>query len=100
MPQSVLQQTWQELALLGQPLLIYHSEDSNNVRKVFLVVPTGINWYAEVGGITKLDLEDLGFFPGHDDVHHQDARNGWPMRQLPFLFEGGTYFGMMPESST
>ncbi len=35
-------------ALLGQPLLFYHSEDCNNVREVFLVVPTGVNGHAEV----------------------------------------------------
>jgi hypothetical protein len=29
------------LALLGKPLLIDDSEDRNNVRKVFLIVPTG-----------------------------------------------------------
>ncbi len=27
------------LTLLGQPLLFYHSEDCNNVREVFLIVP-------------------------------------------------------------
>ncbi len=80
------------------------------MRKVFLVVPTGVNEHAEVGRIRKLDLEDLRLFLGHEDVYHWDVRNGWPMRQLPFLalsvlqsvwrLEGGTHFGMMPESST
>jgi hypothetical protein len=102
MPQSVSQQPWQEHALLGQLLLIYHSEDSNNMCKVFLVAPMGINGYAEVGCIRKLDVEDLGFFLGRDDVYHQEVRNGWGMRQLPLLalsvlqrvrrLEGGTYF--------
>jgi hypothetical protein len=97
-------------ALLGQPLLFNHSEDCNNVHEVFLVVPTGVNGHAEVGRIRKLDLEDLGFFLWHDDVYHQDVQNGRPMRQLPFLalsvlqpvrrLEGGTHFGMMPESGT
>ncbi len=97
-------------ALLGQPLLFYHSEDCNYVRKVFLVVPTGVDGHAEVGRIRKLDLEDLGFFLGRDDVYHRDVRNGRPMRQLSLLalsilqpvqgLEGDTHFGMMPESST
>ncbi len=77
------------------------------MREVFLIVPTGVN---EVGRIRKLYLEDLGFFLGRDDVYHLDLRNGRPMRQLPFLalsvlqpvwrLEGGTHFGMMPESGT
>jgi hypothetical protein len=97
-------------ALLGQPLLFYHSEDRNNVRKVFLVVPTGVYGHAEVGCIRKLDLEDLRLFLGHDDVYHRDVRNGRPMRQLSLLalsvlqpvwgLEGGTHFGVMPESGT
>jgi hypothetical protein len=73
------------LALLGQPLLLYHSEDRNNVREVFLVVSMGVNGNAEVGRIRKLDLEDLGFFLGCDKVYRRDIRNGPPMRQLPFL---------------
>ncbi len=35
-------------ALLGQPLLIDDSEDRNNVREVFLVVPTRVDGHAEV----------------------------------------------------
>ncbi len=80
------------------------------MHKVFLIVPTGVNGHAEVGGVRKLDLEDLGFFLGCDDVYHRDIWNGRPMRQLPFLalsvlqpvrrLEGGTHFGMMPESGT
>ncbi len=97
-------------ALLGQPLLLDDSEDRNNVRKVFLVVPMGVDEHAEVGSIRKLDLEDLGFFLGRDNIYHRNVRNGLPMRQLPFLtlsvlqsirrLEGGTHFGVMPESST
>ena len=80
------------------------------MRKVFLVVPMGVNGHAEVGRIGKLDLEDLMLFLGRDDVYHQDVRNGRPMRQLSFFalnilqpiwgLEGGTHFGMMPESGT
>ncbi len=80
------------------------------MREVFLVVPTGVNGHAVVGHVRKLDLEDLGFFLGHDEVYHQAVRNGWPMRQLSLLalsvlqpvwrLEGGTHFGMMPESGT
>jgi hypothetical protein len=98
------------LALLGQPLLLDDSEDRNNVREVFLIVPTGVDRHAEVGSVRKLDLEDLGFFLGRDDINHRNALSGWPMRQLPFFalsifqlvrrLEGGTHFGMMPESGT
>ncbi len=80
------------------------------MHKVFLVVPTGVNGHAEVGCISKLDLEDLMLFLGCDDVYNQDVQNGRPMRQLPFLalsilqpiwrLEGGTHFGVMPESGT
>ncbi len=110
MPLTLSQQPWQELALLGQPLLFDHSEDCNNLRKVFLVVPTGVDGHAKVGCVRKLDLEDLAFFLGRDNVYHRNVRNGQPMRQLPFLalsvlqpirrLEGCTYFGMMPESGT
>ncbi len=97
-------------ALLGQPLLFYHSEDCNYVHEVILVVPTGVNGHAEVGRVRKLDLEDLRLFLGRDDVYHRNVRNGRPMRQLSLLalsvlqpiwgLEGGTHFGMMPVSST
>jgi hypothetical protein len=80
------------------------------VCKVFLVVPTGVDGHAEVGRIGKLDLEDLRIFLGRDDINHRNVRNGWPMRQLPFLalgvlqpirrLEGGTHFGVLPESGT
>ncbi len=80
------------------------------MREVLLVVPTRVNGHSEVGRVRKLDLEESGFFLGHDDVYHQDVRNGRPIRQLPFLalsvlqpirrLEGGTHFGMMPESGT
>ncbi len=80
------------------------------MREVFLVVPTGVNGHAEVGRVRKLDLEDLRLFLGHDDVYHWDVRNRWPMRQLSFFalsvlqpvwgLEGGTHFGVMPESGT
>ncbi len=80
------------------------------MREVFLIVPTGVDGHAEVGCIRKLDLEDLEFFLGHDDVNHRYVRNGRLMRQLPFLalsilqpiqrIEGGTQFGVLPESGT
>jgi hypothetical protein len=110
MPQTVYDSLGKNLALLGQPLLFDHSEDCNYACEVFLIVPTGVNGHAEVGHIRKLDLEDLRLFLGCDDVYHQDVQNRRPMRQLPFLalsvlqpvwgLEGGTHFGMMPESST
>ncbi len=80
------------------------------MREVFLVFPTGVDGHAEVGCIRMLDLEDLVFFLGHDDVDHRYVRNWGPMIQLPFLalsvlqpvqrLEGGTHFGMLPETST
>ncbi len=98
------------MALLGQPLLLNDSKDCNNVCEAFLVVPTGVYGHAEMGCVWKLDLEDLGLFLGHDNVNHRYLRNGRPMRQLPFLalsilqpvrrLEGGTHFGVLPESST
>jgi hypothetical protein len=61
-----------------------------------------------VGHVRKLDLEDLRLFLGCDNVYHRDVWNGRPMRQLSLLalsglqpvwgLEGGTHFGMMPES--
>ncbi len=78
--------------------------------KVFLVVPTGVNGHTEVGLVQKLDLENLRFFLGCDNVHHRYVQNGRPVGQLPFLalgilqpirrLEGGTHFGMLPESGT
>ena len=80
------------------------------MREVFLIVPTGVDGHAEVGHIRKLDLEDLGLFLGHDNVIHRNIWNGWPIRQLPLLalsvlqpirrLEGGTHFGVLPESVT
>jgi hypothetical protein len=79
------------------------------VHKAFLVVPMGVDGHAEVGCVRKLDLEDLELFLGRDGVNHRNVWNGWPMRQLPFLvlsvlqpvwgLEGGTHFGVLPESS-
>jgi hypothetical protein len=78
------------------------------VHKVFLIVPMGVNGHAEVGHVRKLDLEDLRLFLGCDNVYHRDVWNGRPIRQLSLLalsglqpvwgLEGGTHFGMMPES--
>ena len=78
--------------------------------KVFLVVPTGVNGHTEVRLVRELDLENLRFFLGRDDVYHGDIRNRRPMRQLPFFalsvlqpdwrLEGGTHFGVLSESGT
>ncbi len=72
--------------------------------------PMGVDGHAEVGRVRKLDLEDLRFFLGRDDVYHRNAWTRWPMRQLPLLalivlqpvrkLEGGNHFGVMPESGT
>ncbi len=85
-------------------------EDHNTVRNAFLVVPTGVDGHAEVRCIWKLDLVILRFFLGNDDVNQRHVRNGQPVGQLPFLalrvlqlirnLEGGTHFGMLPESGT
>jgi hypothetical protein len=95
---------------LAQPFLINDLEDCNNVCKVFLVVSTGVNGHAAVGCDRKLDLENLRFLLGRDDVHLRYIRDGRPVAQLPFLalsilqpvgrLEGGTHFGVLPESST
>ncbi len=110
MPQTVLQQPWRALGTSWAALLFNHLEDWNNVCKIFLIVPMGVDEHAEVGRVRKLDLEDLGLFLGRDDVYHRNVRNGWPMRQLPFpalsvlqpvrRLEGGTHFGMLPEVGT
>ena len=80
------------------------------MHEVFLVVPTGVYGHAEVGHVWKLDLEDLGFFLGRDDVNHRYVWNGGSMKQLTFLalsilqpiwrLEEGTHFGVLPESGT
>jgi hypothetical protein len=91
--------------------LIDDLEDCNDMcKEVFLVVPTGVNGHTEVGFVRKLDLENLRFFLGSDDVNLRYVRNGRPVAQLPFLtlsilqpvgrLEGGTHFGMLPESGT
>jgi hypothetical protein len=36
----------------------------------------GVNGHAEVGRVRKLDLEDLGFFLGRDNVYHRDVGMG------------------------
>jgi hypothetical protein len=97
-------------ALLGQPLLFDDLEDCNNVCKVFLVVPTGVNGHTEVRRVRKLDLENLRFFLGRGDDYHRYVQNRRPVAQLPFLalgvlqpvrrLEGGTHFGLMPDSGT
>jgi hypothetical protein len=57
------------LALLRQPLLLYDSEDHNNVHEVFLVVPMGEDEYTDVGCVRKLDLHKLRFLLGRDNVY-------------------------------
>jgi hypothetical protein len=96
--------------LLGQPFLINDLEDCNDVCEVFLGVPMGVNRHVEVGLVRKLDLQGLRFSLGRDDVYLRHVRDGWPVAQLPFLalsiiqpvgsLEGGTHYGMLPESGT
>jgi hypothetical protein len=86
--------------------LLDDTKDCDDVHKVFLVVPPGVNWDTQ----RKLDLVKLGFFLGCDDVKDRYIQDRRPVRQLPFLsfrilqpvgrFEGDTHFGVLPESST
>jgi hypothetical protein len=97
-------------SLCVQPLLLGDAEDCNNVHKVFLGVPTGVDGHVEVGIIRKSDLEDLRFFLEHDNVHLSYIWDGRPVAQLPFLtlgilqpvrrLKGSTHFGILQESST
>ncbi len=60
--------------------------------------------------VRKLNLEKLRFFLGRNDVHHRYIRNGQSVGQLLFFalgilqpirrLEGGTHFGVLPESDT
>jgi hypothetical protein len=97
-------------ALVAQPFLIDDSEDCNYVCKEFLGAPMGVYGHVEVGLVWKLALQGLRFFLGHDDIHLRCVRDGWPVAQLPLLalsilqpfgrLEGGTHFGILPDSST
>jgi hypothetical protein len=97
-------------ALLGQPLVLDYAKDCNDMCKVFLVVPPGVNRDTEVWSVGKLDLVKLRFFLERDDVNNRYVRDGRLVRQLPFLafrilqpvggLEGGTHFGVLPESGT
>jgi hypothetical protein len=96
--------------LLGQPLLVNDLEDCNNVCKVFLSVSTGVKRHTKVEIVQKLDLQGLRFFLGREDVNLRHVRDGRLVAQLPFLalsiiqpigsLEGGTHFGLLPESGT
>ncbi len=80
------------------------------MHKVFLGIPTGEYRHVKVGLTWKLDLQGLRFFLGRDNVYFRYVRNGWPVAELPFLklsilhpigrLEGGTHFGVLPESGT
>ncbi len=73
-------------------------------------LPMGVYGHVEVGLVWKLDLQGLWFFLGHDDVHLRYVQDGQLVAQLPFLaltilqpvgrLEGGTHFGVLPESGT
>ncbi len=95
---------------LAQPFLINDSKDCNYVHKVFLSVPMGVYGHVEVGLVWKLYLQGLKFFLGRDNIHLRYLQDGQPVAQLPFLalsilqpigrLEGGTHFGVLPESGT
>ncbi len=82
--------------------MIDDSEDCNDGCKVFLGVNMGVNRHVEVGIVRKLDL--------HDNVYLRYIWDGWLVAQLPFLalsiiqpagsLEGGTHFGVLPDSRT
>jgi hypothetical protein len=96
--------------LCVQPLLLDDAEDCNNVHKVFLGVPMGVNGLIDVGIVGKLDLHHLRFFLRGDDVRLRYVQDGQPVAQLPFpavrifqhvgRLEGSTYFGVLSESGT
>ncbi len=50
------------------------------MREIFLVVPTGVDRYADVGHVRKLDLQHLRLLLGRDDVYHWYVLDGWPLR--------------------
>ncbi len=60
-------------------------EDCNDVCKVFLGVPMGVDGHVEDGFSWKLDLQNLRFFLGDYKIHHRYVLDGWPIAQLPFL---------------
>ncbi len=78
--------------------------------KVFLSVSTGVKRHTKVEIVQKLDLQGLRFFLGREDVNLRHVRDGRLVAQLPFLalsiiqpigsLEGGTHFGLLPESGT
>jgi hypothetical protein len=93
-----------------KPLLLDDAEDCNNVHKVFLGVPMGVNVHIDVRIVRKLDLQHLMIFLGRDNIHLMYVRDGRPVAQLPFLAlrtlqpigrpEVGTHFGILPEPGT
>ena len=80
------------------------------MRKLFLSVHTGVDGHIEMGIIWKPDLQDLRFLLGRHNIRLSGIRDGRPVAQLPFLalrilqpigrLEGGTHFGVLPESGT
>jgi hypothetical protein len=100
------------LALLGQPLLLDDMEDCNYVCKIFVIIPSGVDGYADVGRVRKLVLQNLRSLLGRDEVYHRYVRVRWPLRWLPLFtlsilqhvgrLEVGTHFdvGVTPESGT
>ncbi len=53
--------------------------------KYSLVFPRGVNGHIEVGIVGKLDLQDLRFFLGHDDIRLSYIQDGRLVTQLPIL---------------
>ncbi len=96
--------------LCAQPFLIDDTEDCKYVCKIFFGVPTGVYGHVEVEIVWKLDLQDLRFFLGCDDIYPRYVRDGRLVAQLPFLalsilqpfgrLVGSTHFGILPESGT
>ncbi len=112
--QEILQGSSQLVNSLGQlPALCVESlllDDGNNVRKVFLSVPSGEDGHIKDGPIGKFHLQSIWRFLDSDKIRWWDVRDGWPTAQLPFLalgilqsfesLEGGAYFGVLPECGT
>jgi hypothetical protein len=70
MPQTVLQQPWQELGTSWAAPSVQSLGGLQLCAQGILIVPTGVNGHAEVGRVRKLDLEELRLFFGRDNVYH------------------------------
>ncbi len=80
MPRTVYNSLGEHSALLGQPLLLDDTEDRNYMHEIFFLVPTGEDRCTDVGLVWKLDLQNLRFLLGHDNVYHWHIWDRRPLR--------------------